>query len=231
MKKILVLLLLFSFVYAQNLDFPSQQLPPVINCGENFFACLYFFFIRVLEVILALSLVLATIFIAWAGILYITQGSSGEKGKEIHQKLIWAAVGLVVALGAFVFVQALELWITEGLILLPIKFVYAQITEPQPPAKLAGCNIPSVLNSTNASGTAWKDCILFYIQRVLSFLYALALFLGVIFLAWAGILYITRPEKSKDIHKNLIYGIVGVVIAVLSLTIVKIIDLFFTEFQ
>jgi hypothetical protein len=53
--------------------------------------------------------------------------------------------------------------------------------------------------------------------------------LGVIFLSWAGILYITKPEKGKDIHQRLIFGIVGIIIAILSFTIVKIIDLFFTK--
>ncbi len=92
--------------------FPAQNLPPVINCGGNFFACLGFFFLKILQIILALALVLATIMIAWAGILYITKGSSGEKGKEIHQRIIFAALGLVVAFLAFVFIKMLEIWIS-----------------------------------------------------------------------------------------------------------------------
>ncbi|GIW67176.1 MAG: hypothetical protein KatS3mg096_044 [Candidatus Parcubacteria bacterium] len=231
MKKIIIGLVLFNIVLAQNLGFPSINLPPVIDCGENFFACLGFFFNKILRIIIVLALVLAAIFIAWAGILYISKGSPGEKGKEIHQKIIYAVIGLVVALLSYAFVMAIETWLTKQQIYLPINFTYAQVTEPELPKKIAGCNIPSVLESTNVSGAAWKDCFLYYLQRILSLLYVLAIFLGVIFLSWAGILYITKPEKSKDIHKRLIYGIIGIVIAILSFTIVKMIDLFFTKLQ
>lgn len=93
------------------LSFPQNPFPPLINCGDDFFECLGFFFRRILEVIIALALVLAAIFIGWAGILYITQSGSKEKSKEINQKIIWATVGLIVALMAYAFVRMLEIWI------------------------------------------------------------------------------------------------------------------------
>jgi len=229
MKKIFLILILMSFVFAQDLGFPSQQLPPTIECGDDFFKCLGFFFEKILKVILFLALALSTIFIAWAGILYITKGGGKEENiNKIHKMIMWATIGLAVALLSFAFVKALEFWIGQGQVYL-FNFVYAQIQEPTPPESLkcGDVSLPSALQKSDLSKDIWKVCFLYYAQRVLSFLYVLALMLGVIFLSWAGILYITRPEKSKDIHNKLIYGILGVVLAILSFTIVKIIDLFF----
>jgi uncharacterized membrane protein YjfL (UPF0719 family) len=222
-----------NFIFAQNLLFPSQQFPPVINCGGNFFACLGFFFQEILQIIVVLSLILATIFIAWAGILYITKGSGGKEG-EIHKRIIWAAVGLVVALTAFALVRALEIWLTKNRVFHPINIVFAQINEPSLPTRITcgPVSLPSVLEETISSRQGiWKICILFYLQRILSFLYVLSLMLGVIFIAWAGILYITQPQKTKETHSRLRWGVIGVVVSILSFTIVKIIDLFFTRLQ
>jgi uncharacterized membrane protein YjfL (UPF0719 family) len=249
MKKIFLILLLISFVFAQDLGFPSQKLPPTIRCGDNFFACLAFFFEKILKVILVLALALSTIFIAWAGILYITKGG-GEEIKKIHQMLVWAAIGLIVALLSFAFVKYLEGALSrigqpevpsgpleppprQRRWLLPylFNFVYAQIQEPTTPETIScgPVKLPSVFAKQTLSQDVWKICLLYYVQRILSLLYVLALMLGAIFLSWAGILYITQPAKSSEIHKRLIYGVLGIVLAIFSFTIVKIIDLFFTR--
>ena len=220
-----------NFVFAQGLGFPSLRLPPNINCGDDFFKCLGFFFEKIFQVIITLALPLSAIFIVWAGILYITKGGGKEEDiKKIHQRLVWAAIGLVVALLSFAFVRVLKLWIEQGQVYL-FHFAYAQIIEPTPPEELkcGPVSLPSVLQRSDLSGDVWKACLIYYAERFLSFLYVLALMLGVIFLSWAGILYITKPEKSKDIHWRLIFGILGIIRALLSFAIVKIIDLFFTK--
>jgi len=132
---------------------------------------------------------------------------------------------------SFAFVKALEFWISKSEEVHLFNFAFAQIQEPSPPESLKcnGVSLPSVLNGDSSEQNIWKTCLLYYAKRVLSFLYVLALMLGVIFFAWAGILYITKPEKNKDTHNKLIYGILGVILAILSFTIVKIIDLFFTK--
>jgi hypothetical protein len=230
MSKFFLILLLISFTFAQDLNFPSQKLPPTIECGDDIFACLAFFFEKILSIILVLALVLSTIFIAWAGILYITKGGDKQEDiNKIHQRLVWAAVGLIVALGAFFLVQALEFWITTPEMIHLVNFVYAQIEEPTPPERLecGEISLPSVFEGDSSGQDIWKICLLYYVQRALSLLYTLALMLGVIFISWAGILYIINPKKSKDIHNKLKYVIFGVILAILSFTIVKIIDLFF----
>jgi hypothetical protein len=232
MKKIFLILFLIGFVFAQDLEFPSRSLPPTIRCGNDFFGCLAFFFEKILKVILVLALALSTIFIAWAGILYITKGGRKEEDiKKIHQRLIWAAIGLIVAFLSFAFVKALEFWISQPEEVYLFNFVYAQIQEPIAPETLScgPVKLPSVFAKQTLSRDVWKICLLYYAQRILSLLYVLALMLGVIFLSWAGILYITQPAKSSEIHKRLIYGVLGIVLAILSFTIVKIIDLFFTK--
>jgi uncharacterized membrane protein YjfL (UPF0719 family) len=227
MGKIFLILLLVSFVFAQDLGFPSQKLPPII-C-EDIFKCVAFFFDKILKVILVLALALSTIFIAWAGILYITKGGSKDVEK-VHQMIAWAAIGFIVAFSSFVLVKALEIWVIKGQVYI-FNFVYAQIQEPTPQESLncGGISIPSVFQGSSSGQNILMTCLLYYAQKILSLLYILALMMGVIFIALAGISYIVQPQKSKDIHQKLIYGIIGIVIAILSFTIVKIIDAFFTK--
>lgn len=242
----------FNLVFAQQL--PFGNLPPDINCGSDFFACLAFFFNIFLDLIVTLAFVLAVIFIAWGGIEYIVYGGNENKRKTATNRLIWGTIGLIVALMAFVFVVFLEIWIRENRIqenrmeegrrreeerrieLIRIDFspliAYAQIREKPLPEKIScgPVSLPSVLTSTpTLTDNIWKICLLYYLQRFISFLYGLALAMGVLFLVWAGVLYITQPEKTKDIHPKLFYGILGIIIAILSFTIVKIINLFFTN--
>ncbi len=120
MKQIIIILVIFLIIYkffnyslAQGLDFPAQRIPPDINCGQDFFKCLAFFFDKILKVIIALALASSAIFIAWAGILYIIQGNTGAKDKDIHKRITWASFGLIVALLAYAFVKMLEFWITN----------------------------------------------------------------------------------------------------------------------
>jgi uncharacterized membrane protein YjfL (UPF0719 family) len=236
MKKNFLILLLISFVFAQDLGFPSEKLPPTINCGKDFFACLGFFFKRILNVVTVLALVLTTIFIAWAGILYITKGGKKEEEiRKIHQMLVWAGVGFIVAFMSFAFVKMLEFWlknIEKNVYIL--KFALAQEIRPEEAPTQLRCgnvSIPSVLERSEIPPNVWKRCIIFYATRGLSALYVVSLMIGVIFLALAGILYITHPQKSNEIHKRLIWGVSGIIISILSFTIVRMVELFFTKIK
>ncbi len=64
------------------------------------------------------------------------------------------------------------------------------------------------------------QCLLFFFDRILRILYFGALALGVIFLMWAGILYITKPLEAKNIHQRFIWGILGIIVGITSFTIV-----------
>lgn len=108
-------LLIFNLVLAarDNQFFSEETLPPDIRCSK-FSECLSLLFMGVLRALTSLATALAIIFITWAGILYITKGSSGEKSKEIHKRIIWAVVGLIVALLSYALVIFLEKVIREG---------------------------------------------------------------------------------------------------------------------
>jgi len=71
---------------------------------------------------------------------------------------------------------------------------------------------------------------MFYIQKIFRFLYFLSLALGIIFLMLAGISYITNPAKIQETHKKVIYALFGIVLAILSLSIVYLVGLFFDYF-
>jgi hypothetical protein len=68
------------------------------------------------------------------------------------------------------------------------------------------------------------QCFLWLGSLVLRFVYSLALFLAVIFLIWAGILYITKPEKSSEIHSRFFLGLLGVIVAILAFSFVSALE-------
>lgn len=227
-----------------------EDLPPLISC-DTFKNCLILLFFKILEIIVNLAIALAAIFITWGGIEYILYGAEQEKRKKAGQRLIWGMVGLVIALTGYGFIQLLiYLMINEfqfppeyyspsynnssfiGTLLSYKSFVYAattKINEPDLPneIKCGTVNLKSVLSSNNPPQGSSTDCLVYFLLKIISTMYYLALIIGIIFIVWAGILYITKSNKAKEIHSRLIYGIIGILIAILSLSIVKIIKLFF----
>jgi hypothetical protein len=249
----------FSFLFIINLTFADSfdssllpsfpsfgNLPPgpppfcqggAIDAGSVFFDCLSYFFSIILRILIAISLVLATISIVWAGILYITKGGEGKEG-EIRKRIVYSVFGIIVALSAFFLVNLIDAYLNGmlGTYIIPFfgltRIAYAdQISAPTIPRSIkCGDNIlPSALESTDLPEGIWQACLVYYLRsRFLPFLFGLSLVLGTIFLTWAGILYITQPSKTKEIHSRLKWGIIGIVISFLSLTIVGIISLIFS---
>jgi len=68
------------------------------------------------------------------------------------------------------------------------------------------------------------QCLLWIGTLVLRFFYSLALFLAVIFLIWAGILYITKPDKSSEIHSRFFMGLLGAIVAILAFSFVAALE-------
>jgi len=254
--KILTFLLLFlSFVYSNlvfaQLDFPIATTPPAIRC-TNFEECAQFLFVKILKILLVLSSALAVIFVAWAGILYILKGKDDKAISSIHQMIIWAIIGLIVSLISYSLIKIIESGVRkelEGGLKIGYFYVssfYNFINSSNPliffltvnaqsdslrtpintPSSLP-CGLKSVFQPTNTSSDVWNNCLIYYIQKIFQFLYYLALAFGVIFLMLAGISYITNPENIKETHKKVVYALVGVVLAILSLSIVRLVGLFF----
>lgn len=268
------------------MNWPWKDLPPLPQgtCATDFFLCLDYVLFKVLNIIIVLSFVLSAVFIAWAGISYITK-SSEEEIRKNHKRILWAILGFILSMLAYGIVVTLENAIRNELTPSfpsspnneihfispppweapqrdsqpPIPFIYpnkdsslalekkffnflffssvlAQSLPIQGPWNELKCgnniSIPSVLRSVTTIKTdLWKQCLIFYLQRIIKLLYFLSLTLGVLFLAWAGILYITNqdPEKIGNINRKILWGIIGIVLAILSFFISKVIELFFIK--
>jgi hypothetical protein len=254
--KILTFLLLFlSFVYFNlvfaQLNFPIATTPPAIRC-TNFEECAQFLFVKILKILLVLSSALAVIFVAWAGILYILKGKDDKAISSIHQMIIWAIIGLIVSLISYSLIKIIESGVRKELeevlktgyfyvsyfynfinssnpliFFLTVNAQSDSLSTPRNTPSLLPCGLKSVFQSTNPSSDVWNNCLIYYIQKIFQFLYYLALAFGVIFLMLAGISYITNPENIKETHKKVVYALVGVVLAILSLSIVRLVGLFF----
>jgi len=111
MKIFSVLSLVFIFSYFNiafsQLPFPIATTPPEIAC-TGFEQCAQFLFVKILKFLLVLATALAVIFVAWAGILYILKGKDDKTIGSIHQMIIWAIVGLVVALMSYSLIRIIE---------------------------------------------------------------------------------------------------------------------------
>jgi hypothetical protein len=202
--------------------------------------------------LLVLSSALAVIFVAWAGILYILKGKDDKAISSIHQMIIWAIIGLIVSLISYSLIKIIESGVRKELegglkigyfyvssfynfinssnpliFFLTVNAQSDSLSTPRNTPSLLPCGLKSVFQSTNPSSDVWNTCLIYYIQKIFQFLYYLALAFGVVFLMLAGISYITNPEDIKETHKKVVYALVGVVLAILSLSIVRLVGLFF----
>ncbi len=66
------------------------------------------------------------------------------------------------------------------------------------------------------------------IEGIFRLTFVFGLFLSVVVLIYLGIIYITKSEEgAKEVHEKLPLFVVGLIIIFLSLTIPKIVELFF----
>jgi hypothetical protein len=106
---ITIFFLLVPYLSLAQVSPPEQFTPPDIptnlfGCQQNdtLRQCLLRITAVILRVIMIIALILAAIMIAWAGIEYITKaGKVGEKEVEPKNRIIYAAVGLVIAFMAW----------------------------------------------------------------------------------------------------------------------------------
>jgi hypothetical protein len=66
-----------------------------------------------------------------------------------------------------------------------------------------------------------EGCIFYAFIVALSILYPVALFAAVIMFVLAGIWYITGWRKPEEVHKVFMWGIIGLILAILSFALVK----------
>jgi len=110
----------FSLVQAQVAP-PETFNPPNIptrlfTCDPNagLRRCILGILSDVLKVILVIALAFAAVMIAWAGIEYILKGGAkAEERDKMKNRIIFAALGLVVAFLAWVIVAVLSNILTQ----------------------------------------------------------------------------------------------------------------------
>jgi hypothetical protein len=227
------MLLLESFLLT---TYEFSDLPPLIcSSTSDFFDCLAFISARIFRAVVTIAFILSIFFIAWGGMEYILYGADKEKRKIASRRLIWSVIGLIIALLSFAFVYFLHNIIKEGKISLIYQiFVHAEEIEISIPEELeCGGNVTlkSILSSDNNSSGYSTQCLIYYLVKFIKLLYIGALTIGIFFLAWAGILYTTKSKKVEEIHPKLIYGIIGILLAIFSFTIIAIIGLFFENLK
>lgn len=66
-----------------------------------------------------------------------------------------------------------------------------------------------------------EGCIFYVFMMILSIIYPVALFAAVIMFVLAGIWYITGWKEPKKVHTVVQWGVIGLIIAVLSFSIVQ----------
>jgi hypothetical protein len=106
---ITIFFLLFPYFSLAQVSPPDTFAPPEIptslfGCqpGDTLRRCLLKIAAVILRVIMVIALILAAIMIAWAGIEYIIKaGKVGEKEVDPRNRIIYAAIGLVVAFMAW----------------------------------------------------------------------------------------------------------------------------------
>jgi hypothetical protein len=210
----------------------AGRLPPAFlpYCSISFAVCIFFLLTLLFKFLYYASLALAAIFFAWAGILMITQG----KIDEARKRLIWGAVGLVVAILSLALVKFISRFLIQPYpTFLPIfSIAYAQeLPNPLPYLQCGPLRVPSIfLNlKEKTPENALEICVLYFLSRILSWLYTISLFFSTIMFIYAGILYITKPEESKKTHNIVKYAIIGAIITIGAWSIVRAIEVTLTR--
>ena len=72
--------------------------PPVVEAPVQDVYDIFFIVCNILSWIFVFFIVIAVIFIIWAGFKYLTAGGESEEIKEANHKLIYAVVAIVIAI-------------------------------------------------------------------------------------------------------------------------------------
>ncbi len=133
---------------------PSEYLrgfPTIRECERGIGQCLLFLFDKGLRILYTLSLALGVLFLMWAGILYITKPSQVS---DVHKRVQWGIIGIVVGIVSFTIVIGVERWLTGGLALQPPSELGPITTDTAQPIPDITQPIPDTTQSILPSGTA-----------------------------------------------------------------------------
>lgn len=226
------------WLYGLGKDRPA---PEVAGCSAGVTSCLTLIFNWAFRILIYVGGGLAVIMLILAGITFITGGANPETVKKSRGYLIWAAVGLVVALVAYGLVQFLEAVISSGDIGWLPTWWGASVAQAasdlnfQPTGIKCGGTKPITIFKSGggivvqAQENIWRDCLLWFADKVLRVVYTVALLVSVGFIIYTGFQYVQSGGKVQDIHSRLVWIIIGVSITILAYAIVKALEISLTQ--
>lgn len=193
-----------------------EELPTTILC-QDIFDCIKYFGGLIANIIFVLVLIGAVIIFLIGAIFYLISGSRGneEDMKKARNMLIYSVVAAVLASLAWVIINA----IVSSIVFIPSAFaqdIFA-LTTVTP-----SCG--------NTAGEVFSNCIASPTVKILNYGYWLGLILALVMVVYSGYTYITSRGKSENIKKatsTLIWALVGLIVAVLSWFIIKLITSLF----
>lgn len=231
----------YPFEYGLRPDRPGA--PNITKCN-SLPNCLLWFFTIMFRTMIWLAGVFAVVMIILAGLAYMTKP---DDAKNIHSRLYWAALGLIVALLAFGLVQFIEFNLTKKISF--VNFAYAARALPppalatsplddfEPPERLGGvpgCDAVSIFKFLPGDGQRnqdipvdlWKNCVLSFLgNKILPLIYTISLLFSVGVILWTGLEYVQSGGNVSNVHNRLIWAIVGIIVTVLAFSLVKAIEL------
>lgn len=134
---------------------PGAKEPAPILC-RGVIECLTIFFSILFKILTILAGVFAVIIITWAGILFIVKGADEKKRIEAKNMLIWAAIGLIVALISYSLVILIENFAIKG-VSYNINYAYGEDLKEIIVSKCPQ-NAIKILKKSYRDGGAWYQC-------------------------------------------------------------------------
>lgn len=165
--------------------------------GELNIGSLWLIGVAVLEILIRLSALGSVAFIIYGGFKYITSQGAPDATASARKTIMYSIVGFVVAIFA-----------STG-----ISFAMNLLIEPA-----AGVGQGGLPNSSGNRDT---------VSRVLSFIYALAGIVSVIFIAIGGLKYVISngdPGKTANAKNTIIYAVVGLVVVLCAVAITAAVE-------
>lgn len=205
--------------------FSTRILPVPIIC-KDILSCALLVFYVVLKILTWLAGAFAVIMIIWAGIILITQY---QKAKEVRDRLIWAVLGLALALISWGLVKLIEFTISKGTIGTIFNIAYAQQLQFSPQRLgCTGLNIFDILGGKPTPPGLVSRCFFWLVMKILTLIYTISMFAAIGFIIYGGMKLYLKPGDREG-WNYVSWAIIGIIITISAYSIVKAIEFSLTH--
>lgn len=215
--------------YPFNPDFGifSNRIFPVPVICQDLISCALLVFYVALKILTWLSGALAVIMIMWAGIILIVQTQKAQQ--DVKNRLIWASLGLALALISWGLVKLIEYTVSNWRIDFIFNIAYAQQLSFQPPRiNCTGINIFDILGGQPTPPGLVGKCLLWFITKILTVLYTVSMLSAIGFIIYGGMKLYLKPGDREG-WNYITWAIIGAIFAVAAFSIVKAIEFSLTH--